>query len=167
MHLFGHLGIGSQLVTPWSKGLPLKWLFLGALLPDLIDKPLYYGLSILTGKSGAALGIISGTRTFGHTALFLLLLCIVCFTKKSKPLAAVVLGIGSHLLLDGVTSTVLGDPKNEFLQVVLWPYPHGLFPLYPFEDLRDHLSIWKRPFLIYCEALGAALLLRRYFLASV
>ena len=48
--------------------------FVGALLPDLIDKPLYYGWSWLTGKHGADAGLISGTHLFGHTGVFLLAL---------------------------------------------------------------------------------------------
>ena len=167
MVFFGHLGIGSTLVHPWTRNLrKLKWVFLGTLLPDLIDKPLYYGLSWLTGKSGAELGaatgLISGTRTLGHTAIFLMALALLCFAKKSKTLAALVLGVVSHLVLDGCTAAIMGDPKHEFFQVVLWPYPNGLFPAYSYENLKDHLSFWQRPFLLYSELVGAALLLTRF-----
>jgi hypothetical protein len=45
MFFFGHLGVGATLVRPWKERLPFRWVLLGAVLPDLIDKPLYYGLS--------------------------------------------------------------------------------------------------------------------------
>ena len=81
MFLLGHLGIGRELVKPFSKGLPLAGIFLGTILPDLIDKPLYYSLAVITHKWGSELGLISGTRTFGHTAAFLLLLTFISFIK--------------------------------------------------------------------------------------
>ncbi|MBI2712680.1 MAG: metal-dependent hydrolase [Bdellovibrio sp.] len=160
MYLFGHLGIGATLVSPWTQRLRLRWLFLGTLLPDLIDKPLYYGLSVTTGKIGAQIGVVSGTRTFGHTLIFILVFLGICFSKRSKVLAAIALGIGTHLLLDGLSSWFMGDPKKEFLQVILWPYPNGIFPAYSYENLADHLSLWKRPFLLFCEGLGGFLLFR-------
>ena len=49
MFFFGHLGAGSRLASPFSKGLPRGLLLLGTLLPDLIDKPLFYGLLFLRG----------------------------------------------------------------------------------------------------------------------
>src|SRR4051812_43545813 len=100
MFVFGHLGIGSKLATPWAQGLPRRWLLVGTLLPDLIDKPLYYGLSFATGKSGTDLGLISGTRTFGHTALFLVLLALGSIIRRSRILAALALGTATHLLID-------------------------------------------------------------------
>jgi hypothetical protein len=89
--LFAHLGIGVRSIR-WIEGLsrkgtrallPIAPLFLGTLLPDLIDKPLYYGLSWLTGLRGAELGVIAGTRSFGHSWILLLLLTIFLSASTS------------------------------------------------------------------------------------
>jgi hypothetical protein len=85
MMIFGHLGIGLRLARPFS--VPPGWLLLGTLLPDLLDKTTYYGLSVALGARGADLGLISGTRTFGHTAAFLLLLALVGAGSRSKAIA--------------------------------------------------------------------------------
>src|SRR4051812_16556438 len=107
MFVFGHLGIGSKLATPWAMGLRRRWILLGTILPDLIDKPVYYGLSYARGLRGAALGLMSGTRTFGHTGALLLLMATFSILKKSRFLAALSLGMATHLLLDGITEHFL------------------------------------------------------------
>lgn len=86
MFLFGHLGIGSRLVDFRRRKFAWIPLFLGALFPDLVDKVLYYGLVAVTGKRGRELGLISGTRTFGHSLIFLLLVtgALVGATRRSR-----------------------------------------------------------------------------------
>lgn len=150
MFLFGHLGIGSKLASPFSQGLARKSIWIGTLLPDIIDKPLYYGLSFFTGKKGQALGLISGTRTFGHTALFLLSLSFLAFFRKSRTLAALALGTGSHLLLDSI--------PNAAHCPLLWPLQGWEFPVTPFVGIVDQLSIWNRPSLVWGECLGFVLI---------
>lgn len=148
MLLFGHLGLGSRIVSPWTRGLPRKYVLIGTMLPDLIDKPLYYGLSDFLKKNG--IEIISGTRTFGHTAVLLLVLAVTAAYKKSRPLAALTLGIASHLLLDS-----LGDSKR---QALLWPWFDGRFPIYPYQGATDHLhSLIHRPYIFWGECLGLLL----------
>ncbi|MBI5201898.1 MAG: metal-dependent hydrolase, partial [Elusimicrobia bacterium] len=41
MIFFGHLGLGDALAAPVRRGLPRRWVLLGTVLPDLLDKPLY------------------------------------------------------------------------------------------------------------------------------
>src|SRR4051812_43796707 len=67
MFALGHVGIGRRLVPRYRAFTAReRWIFaLGALLPDLIDKPLYYIPSWITGKRGAELGLIAGTHSFG------------------------------------------------------------------------------------------------------
>ena len=75
MFVLGHLGVGKKLAArPYRQfsRLDKRAFFVGALLPDLIDKPLYYVPAWLTGRRGAAAGILSGTHLFAHTGLFLL-----------------------------------------------------------------------------------------------
>src|SRR6185312_7307809 len=103
MFVLAHLGIGLELARPWRRRLPVKPLLLGTLLPDLIDKPLYYGLAWATGRRGYAIGLISGTRTFGHTVLFAAAIAAYAAARRSKAAAAVALGCATHLILDAVT----------------------------------------------------------------
>jgi hypothetical protein len=160
MFIFGHLGIGSKIVRPLGRALPQRWLLLGTVLPDLVDKPIYYGLSWTTHLHGAELGLISGTRTFGHTALFTLAIALAAYFRSSRVWAALALGAASHLLLDGVTdqfSPSLRDIAGP-ASALLWPFTHQDFPIIPHPSLGHHLSVVSRPFILWAE-LGGALLL--------
>ena len=131
MFIFGHLGIGSKLVHPFSRGLSDKAVLLGTILPDLIDKPLYYGFSFFTRKQGAELGMISGTRTLGHTALFLVLLTSSAYIKKSRFLTALSLGVATHLLRVARADNFLNNFYNFPIHSVLfWPFIIANFPLF-------------------------------------
>src|SRR4051812_22338745 len=144
MIFFGHLGFGLKLANPFlgqkSGRFPLKWLLVGTLLPDVIDKSLYYGLSWLNGLRGADLGLISGTRTLGHSALFLLLLAGFAALLKSRPLAALTLGVATHLLVDHLGDSIghaiwpsFDQPqfdaqgRNLSLVGLLWPFMGARF----------------------------------------
>ncbi|MGZ3687595.1 MAG: metal-dependent hydrolase [Bdellovibrionota bacterium] len=157
----GHLGIGSKLVSPMSKGLPKLPLFLGCMLPDLIDKPLYYGLSLVTGRQGLDIGLISGTRTFGHTAVFLVALSIWTNFRRSPWLAALTLGVASHLLIDNVMTQFLdADSIRRYSGTVglLWPFLGNRFPDYPFNGIVDHLSMIRMKYIALGEIVGAGIL---------
>ncbi|MFI5363372.1 MAG: hypothetical protein ACHQ49_15500 [Elusimicrobiota bacterium] len=158
MLFLGHLGIGLETARPFRRGLPLKPLLLGTILPDLIDKPLYYGLSWTTGLRGAELGLISGTRTFGHTLLFTAALAGLAAARRSKVVAALALGSAAHLLLD-VVSDLCTHSAVSPLRVLAWPLLGWRFPDYPYEGLGGHLHHFREPFFIYAELIGAALLL--------
>ena len=122
MFVFGHLGIGSKLVSPWSSGLPRRAILVGTILPDLIDKPLYLILTLATGKRGAELGLISGTRTLGHTAILLLLLAASAIIRRSKVLAALALGMATHLFLDNLSDHFLPvGHEPSALIAMTWP----------------------------------------------
>lgn len=162
MIFFGHLGIGKTLANPFARQLPARWLLLGTIFPDLIDKPLYYGLMFWSGKSGAELGIICGTRTFGHTALLLLLIGVISLFRRSAIAAALAFGVATHLLLDGLTDHyvyISGIADPTFVTALLWPFvaPHH-FPVIPHTDVGEHLASWKNPFLWISELIGASLL---------
>jgi hypothetical protein len=61
----GHVGIGTHLIPRALRArLPWRWLALGCLLPDLIDKPIW----ILTQSYGAESRLYDSARMFGHTA---------------------------------------------------------------------------------------------------
>jgi hypothetical protein len=164
MFFLGHLGIGSKLVSPWSKGLP-KWpLLLGTALPDLIDKPLYYIPHLITGRRGAELGLISGTRTFGHTALFALGITAYALLKKSRFFAALALGVGSHLLLDGLGDYLMHPAASQgwIMQggqsALFWPLTGNEYPVIPFKSIEEHLSMAQRPWIFIGEIVGFLIL---------
>ena len=166
MFVFGHVGIGSWIARPLMRPGDLRWLVLGTLLPDLIDKPLYYGLVLATGRRAADLGLLSGTRTIGHTALFALLVWLLWRGHRG---AAVALGMATHLLLDlgnDVASLLgAGDPPHlgpSTIAAVLFPLLGPHFPISPFSSVGDHLLSIASTYPIAGELIGAALLVWRW-----
>ncbi len=160
----GHLGIGSRLLGPYRTRFDWRLLYLGCLLPDLIDKPLYYALSLATGRHGAALGLFSGSRTIGHTLLFFFLLAALSFGYRG--FAAVAAGVATHLFLDNLGDLFAPQAPLERLTVVALVFPLlGVrFPVAPFADFADHLmrdltSIYS----IAGELIGGAILLAAWF----
>lgn len=164
MFLLGHLGIGSKLVQPamggkGPAGLPRRWMLLGTLLPDLMDKPLYWGLVMATQHQSALLEWIRGTRAFGHTALFLILLTLCARLRHSKVLAALALGVASHLLLDHVSDHFVwnkGMPISH--SELFWPFFGWAFPESPYKNLGEHAWHVFQPFLFGAEIVGGLLL---------
>jgi hypothetical protein len=154
MFVLGHLGLGKRLAgCPYRRFSRAEKpaFFAGALLPDLIDKPLYYGWSWLTGKHGAAAGIISGTHLFGHTGLFLLTVAAAALLTHSRGMRALAIGVATHLVLDFAGLSM-------DLRTLLWPLLGWHFPSYPFGSLTEHLGTMFRPVTFAGELLGAAIL---------
>jgi membrane-bound metal-dependent hydrolase YbcI (DUF457 family) len=115
-HLVCGLVIGYLLADRYhAKNLILPCI-VGALLPDLIDKPL--GLLILSGSVGSG-------RIFSHSLLFLLVLSIVGWVLLSRyrtpALLAVAIGVASHQVLD-----------------LMWEMPRTWF--YPFLGRFDPIN---------------------------
>lgn len=156
MFLFAHMGIGEAISKPFSRGFKRRWILVGTLLPDLIDKPLYYSLSLATGLNGPDLGLISGTRTFGHTAIFLAALMLLAYFRKSRTVAALALGCATHLLLDAISDSWLPHDvgKATMINALLFPWDGARFPVYPFQGVSEHLKSFQRGPLIFAEILG-------------
>jgi hypothetical protein len=151
----GHLGLGKKLAARPYRRFSLverRAFFLGALLPDLIDKPLFYVPFWLTGRPG---GILSGTHLFAHTGLFLLALMISASITRSLAVRAVAIGVATHFVLDCVGLSM-------GLGTLLWPLFGWHFPTYPFRDLGQHLSTILNPVTLAGELIGAAILLWDY-----
>ena len=158
MFALGHLGIGKKLAArPFRHFSPVdkRAFFVGALLPDLIDKPLYYIPAWVTGRHGTAAGILSGTHLFAHTGLFLAVLAVAGLLTRSRPLKALAIGVATHLVLDGV-----GLSMNW--GTLLWPLFGWHFPTYPFKNLTEHLWTIFNPITFLGEVLGAAILWSDY-----
>jgi hypothetical protein len=163
--VLGHVGIGVALAAPRlsQDSRSLRFLVLGTVLPDLIDKPLYYALSLATGRSGADLGLISSTRSFGHTLLFALLLHAVLPRKLGLPL---LLGMVTHLFLDEMGDLFRlffpqpGPPRTGpgTAAAILFPFLGFHFPILPFSSAAEHLKGLVDPYTLAGEAIGAVLI---------
>ena len=149
MFIFGHLGIGRRLASPWRARLPALPLMVGMLLPDLIDKPLYYA---------RISPFISSTRTVGHTALFLILLWGYAQVRRSSVAAALAVGVVTHLLLDGFIETF--DPRglSASWHALAWPFFSQHFATLYIQTMSQHLEMmWAWPVAIG-ELVGVGLI---------
>lgn len=160
------MGIGRRLVAPWAEGLPWWPVYLGTVLPDLIDKPLYHLGVFITGRQGQALGLISGTRTFGHTTVLVLLVALFAAWRGSAIAKALALGMASHLVLD-----TIGDFFNQFaphlpyrngptggIEAVLWPLLGWHFPTARMPTFSTYVGASFSYVNVIAEVIGAALL---------
>jgi inner membrane protein len=90
-----------------AKGLDLRFIVIGSLLPDIIDKPI--GRYFFNNTFGTG-------RLFGHTLLFAILLFmagfLIAFKYKNSFMLMLAFGTFAHLILDGMWQA----PK-----VLLWP----------------------------------------------
>ena len=152
------MGIGSALARPLARGLEKRWVLLGTLLPDLIDKPLYYGLSLVTGRVGADIGLISCTRTFGHTGLLLALLVAASLRSRSRVLLALALGMATHGPLDIALDVLSGPGPSSAIVAFLFPLQGVGFAAMPYRSPIEHLGGLLDPAHLVSEVLGLALL---------
>jgi hypothetical protein len=166
--IFGHLGIGSKMAFPWRDVLPRTALLAGTVLPDLIDKPLYYGLIAVRGRDAAAQSLISGSRTFGHTLLLLTVIIFIAFLRRSRVAAALAVGVTTHHLIDLIgdkAQVALGliqlAPGSDGVQALLWPLMGWGFPISASSMLGHGLQIIN-PWILGGEVLGVCILLWDY-----
>jgi membrane-bound metal-dependent hydrolase YbcI (DUF457 family) len=141
MLLFAHLGLALAAARLAARS-NLLFVAIGAMLPDIIDKPLgelIYG----TPNMG---------RIFAHTLLLLLLLGAAAYYTRDVRLASLCGGVLVHLLLDfmWLSPTVL-----------LWPLLGG-FPVAAQMDAASYLQMLllglKKPEILLPEILGLAYL---------
>jgi hypothetical protein len=160
MLLFGHIGVGAQLARPFAGKtghfrLPdFLWVGLGTLLPDIIDKSLFF----LNRHWSFAPELITSSRTVGHTALLLLLLGFTAWSVRLRPLALAVLGMATHLLLDNVSDRLLGVAESSAHLALVFPTEGWRFASYPFESFGEHFRAMLNPVTLGFEGLGMFLL---------
>ena len=123
-----------ELIGPKLSKLPVTrfWLIIGAMLPDLVDKP----LSMLFPT------VFSG-RGFAHAPFVLVIfLGILYFPMKRKNIA-VSLGIGMilHILLD--------LPGN-----IPWFWPFVAYPIFPADIDSYFYTLLHNPLIITTELIG-------------
>jgi hypothetical protein len=130
MLLFGHLGItlgiffGLSIFVPRLRTIiDPRYLAIGAILPDLIDKPIGEVIFASTFASG---------RIVGHTLLFSLLLFLLglYIYDKRKDIRVISLTAGSflHIFEDQMGS----DPQTFFWPLFGWSFPR---------DSRDYIGL--------------------------
>jgi len=166
MFFFGHVGIGSKLAFPFARKLPRRALLFGTIFPDVLDKPLYYGLSWiedLRGHYNHDLDVVCGTRTFGHTGLLLLCVVATAFFRKSKTLAAFGIGIATHLILDNTGDSFGHGLHGYEAKALLWPLQGWQFPVNPYYSLGEHVASFSRPYIYGGEIAGVLILLWDYW----
>jgi hypothetical protein len=115
MFIFGHLGVGRTLLLRWRHRFHWAALGFGMLLPDLIDKPLYY-LELSP--------FFSCTRTVGHTGLLLALVCLAAAARRSAVLWAIGIGMATHVGLDNVLEQLGWHRDGSAWIALTWPL-HG------------------------------------------
>jgi len=148
MFILGHVGIGRTVTRPWSWRLPVVPFIAGALLPDVIDKPLYYSHVFAS---------ITCTRTVAHTGLFAAAVCAIALIRRSPAATAVALGLASHLLLDCSMDVMSTEPKSAIIALG-WPLAHRTFASFGFRSPVEHLRhLWNIPVLV-TELMGVALI---------
>lgn len=130
MLLFGHLGItlgiffGLGIFVPRLKTLiDPRYLAIGALLPDLIDKPLGEIIFASTFSSG---------RIIGHTLLFSFLLFLIGLYMYEKRRDIRVLSLTS-----GAFFHLFEDQMGSAPQTLFWPLFGWSFP----RDSRDYIGL--------------------------
>jgi hypothetical protein len=162
MFVLGHLGIGPRLLFGLRRKLPAAWLALGCLLPDLIDKPLFYGLLLAEGHADA---LIAGSRSIGHSGIFFLLLLAAALLLRRPALWALCAGVATHLMLDVLGELIMGaDPETSIWLAVLFPALGFRFPKAEFTTVLEHLRISARSaYVVAGEILGTAILIRDYW----
>lgn len=171
MYFFAHIGIGQSLASPLRRGLPERAFVLGTILPDLIDKPVYLGVHWFLSRRAAESFFLSGSRTFGHTALFDLSLALIACLTRSKVFAALALGVATHLLLDNIANPfdahwLIDRPIRA--ASLLWPFLGWRFPMVPYYEVNVRFGfIQVNPFYLSLEVIGMLLLLRGYWFKRI
>lgn len=137
----------SSWLTSLGKFIDIRLLFIGALLPDIIDKPLGH----LFFREA-----LSNGRIFAHTLLFLIIITLAglyLYRRRAK-LWLLVLAFGTliHLILDQMWQTP---------QTLLWPLFGFSFPK---EDITGWLSdtlhaLLTEPSVYIPELLGAIIII--------
>lgn len=129
-----------------ARKLDFRFLLVGSLLPDIIDKPL--GIYLLRDSLGNG-------RIFAHTLLFLILISLSGWflyrARKQSWLLVLAAGSGAHLILDRMWQ----NPRT-----LLWPLLGTSFDRIDVENWLP--GIWNNlltnPFTYISEMLGGLLL---------
>lgn len=149
MYPLGHLGLGVHLVPErLRKGLRFRWLALGCLLPDLIDKPYWLAMEAIRWQP-------RGSRLVGHTLLFCGALALAARLLRSPVLRAVSLGALTHVALD-VAGELAAGMQPIWTGWLFWPLFGWRFPI---ESNALPPAVPEVPIYLVAEAAGFLLLI--------
>ncbi len=130
-----------------SKYVDVRILMVGAMLPDIIDKPVGMYFFVNTFHNG---------RIFSHTLLFLLLLIgiglVLYKTKRQVWMLTLAAGTFTHLIFDGMW----GVPGT-----LLWPLYGWNFSSIEIEGFFGHIfkEVVSDPVIFTSEAIGLAIII--------
>jgi hypothetical protein len=163
MYPVAHIGIGSLIVlkTYYRKyqNVKLSHIFLGTLLPDLIDKPIYY-IGKYFQVAEYSLLSVAGSRNYSHTLLFAVIIFGLSLTSRKALLLSVSLGVISHQLIDIISDMLISwNYRSISLGLIFWPAYGTRFPKGPFANFSEHLKFWFSPYEISGELLGLTCLI--------
>ncbi|HWG89769.1 MAG TPA: metal-dependent hydrolase [Candidatus Thermoplasmatota archaeon] len=154
MFLLGHIGLTVGLAealrgrAAWLQALDPRWIAVGAMLPDLIDKPL--GHWILDWGNG---------RLWGHTLLFALVLWAawgLTIRQTQNPRGPVPILLAA--LAFGSTAHLLFDRMWELHATLLWPAFGWEMPRGHFEPGDWVTALLTEPYVWVTEGAGAVAL---------
>jgi len=137
-------------------------LIAGCLLPDLIDKPLFYGLLWARGHADP---LIAGSRSIGHSGLFLVALLALALLSRRPAAQALCAGVATHLFLDIGGELVTGaSPDTSIWLAILFPLLGWRFPKARFGSLYEHLRLSaENVYVILGEIVGGAILVAAWW----
>lgn len=163
MLLLGHMGIGAGVTRRWAHDLSRGWLLFGTVLPDLIDKPLFYFGLWFPKTCPAVAEFFTSTRAIGHSGFLLALLLIYAVATGSRRAVALLLGMLTHVVLDLAGDGLeLYDQSATMLSLV-FPFlgfhfaPRSMSPA----SMADHLNrTLNSTYKIGGEVVGAIILVK-------
>ena len=97
---------------------PWRWLALGCLVPDVIDKPVW----VVAQWLGAESRHVDTARMIGHTAFLAAAVALVAWRRRSPKWVALAYGIPTHLVLDVVTDFGMGGGLGVWKSWLFWPF---------------------------------------------
>ncbi len=150
MFIFGHLGFARLIAKPFDKLMPLGTVLLGSLLPDIIDKSVFYFLNLAPG-----------TRSLAHT--FIVLLFVATIEKrivKAWSRCALACGVFTHQFCDYVGDLlVVPEVFSRDIKIFLWPALCILFPSTAHLSAVEQALRMTEPYFMTTEIAGLFLLI--------
>lgn len=122
MVLFGHLGITLATVRTFEKAVLRKennpadyrWILIGSLLPDIIDKPVGH---LLLGEA------LNNGRLYAHTLIFLLLIAALGFYFLRRRKRPEIMLLASCCFVHYVLDSMWRYPETLFWPLYGWGFP--------------------------------------------
>ena len=148
MFVLGHVGIAFgtffimiQWKPEWQQKFDIRWLALGIMLPDIIDKTI--GLLIFREY-------IDNGRIYAHTLLFAFVVTLLAGYFRNRAAISVSFGTWTHLAFDRMW---------EVPETLFWPTLRWDFPRTGFDPARWIEMLFTDPYIYISEIIGAGILL--------